>query len=309
MFIWLQALGVVVVELSFSVFFFHCYPNDTYDTGDCSYCNSKSQTNTLRTAVAASLLTWFCNMAASTVIVYSLIQCLLDLRRVLRLADSQVEATDARSSLSRARRFALLQLLGVSFSLVLTICAVPAALVTSLTLHDTVYHLGQELPWLNWVAVTIQALDSLGNAIAALLLSGSHRLSEKGIEPIPAGQARRQICCQVRHAKPRAVLAKETAWSPAWEAKVEELSLRGMTLRSLFRFYQDELPSVRNWSYVPREHKTRDVVRRVIIPLTRREESSYAASALNLDGPRRADVMVTHNWGNRFKDLLLNPKP
>ncbi|CAE7419857.1 BMY1, partial [Symbiodinium pilosum] len=200
--------------------------------------------------------------------------------------------------------FALLQLLGVSFSLVLTICAVPAALVTSLTLHDTVYHLGQELPWLNWVAVTIQALDSLGNAIAALLLSGSHRLSEKGIEPIPAGQARRQICCQVRHAKPRAVLAKETAWSPAWEAKVEELSLRGMTLRSLFRFYQDELPSVRNWSYVPREHKTRDVVRRVIIPLTRREESSYAASALNLDGPRRADVMVTHNWGNRFKDLL-----
>ena len=191
----------------------------------------------------------------------------------------------------------------------LTTCVVPAALVTVLEVNDYVYHLGQELPGVNWVAVSIQALDSLGNAIAAMLLSGSHRLSEKGIEPIPASQARRQMCCQVRHAKPRAVLAKEAAWSPAWEAKVEELSLRGMTLRSLFRFYQEELPSVRNWSYVPREHKTRDVVRRVIISLTSREESSYAASTLNLDGPRRADVMVTHNWGNRFKDLLLNPKP
>ena len=42
MFIWLQALGVAVVVLSFSVIFFHFYPNDTYDAGDCSYyCKSQ----------------------------------------------------------------------------------------------------------------------------------------------------------------------------------------------------------------------------------------------------------------------------
>ena len=293
MLIWLQALGVALVVLSFSVFA-HFWMRGRW-------WEETPKWSSLMTGVAVSLLTWFCNMAASTVVVCSLIRCLFVLWRVLRLADSQVESADARSSILRARRFAFLQLLGVSFSLVLTICVVPAALVTSFV----GVLLPEELGWVGWVAVSIQALDYLGNAIAALLLSGSHRLSEKGAEAIPPGQARRRMCFQVCHAKPRAILAKETAWSPAWEAKVEELSLRGMTLRSLVRFYQEELPSMRNWSYVPREHKTRDVVRRVIIPLTSREESSYAASTLNLDGLRRPDVMVTHNWGNRFKDMLL----
>ena len=55
---------------------------------------------------------------------------------------------------------------------------------------------------------------------------------------------------------------------------------------------------------MPQEHKTRDVVRRAIIPLTSREQCAYAVSGLNGDGPKRAQVMVTHNWGNSFQDLL-----
>ena len=43
------------------------------------------------------------------------------------------------------------------------------------------------------------------------------------------------------------------------------------------------------------------MVRRAIIPLTSSEE---CVSAFNKDGPKRAQVMVTHNWGNSFSDLL-----
>ena len=80
--------------------------------------------------------------------------------------------------------------------------------------------------------------------------------------------------------------------------------MRGMTLRSLLQFYQENLPSMPDWKYAPREHKTRDVVRRAIIPLTSREECAFSVSAFNKDGPKRAQVMVTHNWGNSFSDLL-----
>eukprot|EP00913_Durusdinium_trenchii_P022151 g20812.t1 len=60
------------------------------------------------------------------------------------------------------------------------------------------------------------------------------------------------------------------AWAPAWKAKVEELSMRGMTLNSFLDFYQEDLSSI----------------------------------TLNRAGARRAEVMVTHNWGNNFNDLL-----
>ena len=50
-----------------------------------------------------------------------------------------------------------------------------------------------------------------------------------------------------------------------------------MTLRALLHFYYEDLPTMPDWQYAPQEHRTRDVVRRVIIPLTCRDESSYAA--------------------------------
>ena len=38
--------------------------------------------------------------------------------------------------------------------------------------------------------------------------------------------------------------------------------------------------------------------------MTSREECAFSVSAFNKDGPKRAQVMVTHNWGNLFSDLL-----
>eukprot|EP00435_Cladocopium_sp_Y103_P032482 s1523_g8.t1 len=116
--------------------------------------------------------------------------------------------------------------------------------------------------------------------------------------------AGRQVAgCMDRSGKNAKPIEPSSAWSPPWRQKVEELSLRGMTLNSLLLFYQG-LSSVRGWNHVPEVHKTRDVVRRAIIPLTSKERCAYAVSRLNFNGARRAEVMVTHNWGNNFRDLF-----
>lgn len=98
---------------------------------------------------------------------------------------------------------------------------------------------------------------------------------------------------------------KLTSGDPKWAQKMEELPLRGMTLRCFLQFYQIQLHMVQGWKYAPEERKTRDVVRRVIIPLTSSEECAYAVSSHNKDGPPgREQVMVTHNWGNHFNGLF-----
>ena len=147
------------------------------------------------------------------------------------------------------------------------------------------------------VLFLIQAFDALGNAVAVLLLSGSHRMAKVDRSQ---GSQRSWKVEKFEHSRNQQTSHEDVNWT----RKVEELSMRGMTLRSLLQFYQENLPSMPDWKYAPREHKTRDVVRRAIIPLTSREECAFSVSAFNKDGPKRAQVMVTHNWGNSFSDLL-----
>ena len=234
-------------------------------------------------AILAGFLTAIVNVLTSMMAACFLTKSLLVLRRVLRMAKLNDASVAAQLSLRRARRLAGLQTMGVSCSLVLTILVIPCALLS----HT---HAALGIPL--WAAVGVQAVDVLGNALAAVLLSGGHRLPK--VDQVP-GQ---QLCCWACRCQTKAPLEQERDWSPMWRAKVEELSLRGMTLRSLLCFYQETLLPMPGWKYAPSDHKTRDVVRRAIIPLTSREESAYAVSALNRDGPRRAQVMVTHNWGN-----------
>jgi len=242
-------------------------------------------------------LTMSCNVAASFVAICSLIQCFLEMRRVLHAAELKDTPVAALSALRQARRFAALQVMGVSFRIVFTILVVPAAILGYRDIQLQVE--------LVWIIFFVQALYFLGNAAAVLFLSGSHRLQK--VEIKGHGGHCAWLCPEQPKASaagsPQGAEPSKDEWSPSWLAKVEELSLRGMTLRSLLHFYQDQLPYV-DWQYVPSMHKTRDVVRRAIIPLTSEEECAYAVSSLNKDGPQRAGVMVTHNWGNSFKDLL-----
>ena len=245
-------------------------------------------------AVFLGALTVFLNVVANMLAACSLTKSFLELRRVLHVAELKDASVAARASLRRARRFAALQMTGVSFSLVLTILVIPFVV---LGMGFSSASQDQELSNFQAACVVIQAIDVLGNAVAVLILSGSHRLKK-------AGQAPYQGCQSLPCKQTRPPQIKETDWCPAWKDKVEELSVRGMTLRSLLHFYQANLPSIPDWRYAPQDHKTRDVVRRVIIPLTSREECSYATSSLNRDGSQRAQIMVTHNWGNSFNDLL-----
>ena len=235
------------------------------------------------------------SMVASMVAARSLAKSFIDLQRVLHLAELKDASVAVRASLRRAQNFAALQVMGVCFSLVLTILVVPFVVFGT---ASSSLILNREF---QAACVFMQALDFLGNAVAVLILSGSHRLKK-------ADQSRYQGCqplpCLARPKQSRPAQMKDTDWSSTWKAKVEELSLRGMTLRSLLHFYQVDLPAIPDWRYAAKDHKTRDVVRRVIIPLTSREECSYATSALNRDCSRRAQVMVTHSWGNSFNDLL-----
>ena len=240
-------------------------------------------------------ITLLCNVAASIVAICSFRKSYSELRRICRLAEANEAPISARSSLRRARRFAGLQGLGVSFSLVFTLLLVPAR-VSSMLYAAGIYDFdGYDA--LTVVLFLIQAFDALGNAVAVLLLSGSHRMAK--VER-SQGSHRSWKVEQAEHSRNQQTSHEDVNWT----RKVEELSMRGMTLRSLLTFYQENLPSMPDWKYAPREHKTRDVVRRAIIPLTSSEECAFSVSAFSKDGPKRAQVMVTHNWGNSFSNLL-----
>ena len=246
-------------------------------------------------AYLVGAMCFLCNIGASILAIFALTQSFVQMRKVLCLAKIEDTPVAVQSSLRRARRFTALQVMGVSFSLILSVLVLAVAL-WSLQL-DTM----QSRDTMTWVSALVQFVDSLGNAFAALLLSGSHRLPEANSQPKEVGQ---QMPCCKSAAQPKEVGTKKTAWSRPWKEKVQELSSRGMTLCSLLQFCQEYLHEMPDWSYVSQEHMTRDVVRRAIIPLTSSEQCAYAVSALNRDGAQRATVMVTHNWGNSFRDLM-----
>lgn len=233
-----------------------------------------------------------CNAAASMVAICSFRESFSELQRICHLAETNEASISARSSLRRARRFAGLQGMGVSFSLVFTLLLLPARVFAMLADGDV----GLESEALVLVCFFTQAFDALGNAVAVLLLSGSHRMAK-------VERSQRSHSWKVKnleHSRNKKISYEDVDWT----RKVKELSMRGMTLRSFLQFYQENLPLMPDWKYVPDEHKTRDVVRRAIIPLTSGEECAFSVSAFNKDGPKRAQVMVTHNWGNSFRDLL-----
>ncbi|CAE7246064.1 BMY1 [Symbiodinium sp. CCMP2456] len=280
----------------------------------------KTEGSFIQMVVELVQLAWGCRLVMGALAVGAFARAFWLLHGVLRLADVSDMPATARSHLIRARRLVALQVVGLSFSLVLTALAFPAIL-TSCLLYTSVFQMTARHRFDLWFSigrfeagfssepmggpiyrpsmlVLLQAADVLANAIATLLLSGSHRV---------VSESRKSSCTcpsAVADEHDPKTLAVESEWGPEWKAKVEELSLRGMTLCSLLDFYQEHLCAMPDWQYVPAEHKTRDVVRRSIIPLTSTGECAYAASALNRDGARRPHVMVTHSWGNCFRDLL-----
>ncbi|CAE8619932.1 unnamed protein product [Polarella glacialis] len=87
-----------------------------------------------------------------------------------------------------------------------------------------------------------------------------------------------------------------------WHAKVSELAERGFTLESLLSFYK-RLGTDYMLHYKPDVHRTSDVVRQAIIPLSRPTGVAYAVTMMK-GACSLPDAIVTHNWGNLFRDLV-----
>ena len=190
-------------------------------------------------------ITLLCNWAASIVAICSFRKSYSELRRICRLAEANEAPISARSSLRRARRFAGLQGLGVSFSLVFTVLLVPARAGSVLLSYYSYWD--PQYDSLQVVLFLIQAFDALGNTVAVLLLSGSHRMAK-----VERSQGSQCGCWKVEkaeHSRNQQTSHEDVNWT----RKVEELSMRGMTLRSLLQFYQENLPSMPDWKYAPRE--------------------------------------------------------
>jgi len=99
---------------------------------------------------------------------------------------------------------------------------------------------------------------------------------------------------------------KQREWpgvpNEGWMTKVKDLAQRGITLDTLLHFYSVTLPEAIP-DFDPTKHRTADVVRRSVIPLSAEARSSYA-EVLNGGKPLRPNAMVTHNWANLFRDLV-----
>ncbi len=91
------------------------------------------------------------------------------------------------------------------------------------------------------------------------------------------------------------------SYSKTKNEKVRELAMRAMTASGLLEFCSTTLCDVMP-NYDARKTTTEDVVRRVIIPLTKSKSCrSYADEYGKNDFPMK---MVTHNWQNKFNDLI-----
>ncbi|CAK9045669.1 unnamed protein product [Durusdinium trenchii] len=232
------------------------------------------------------------NLLSSAIAIWALVRLVRDLNQARMLQNTPCDVKERLEEVWRSNRR---QTIAVAFSLFLSVGLSPAVLwqlhVTfSSNMKDVEYpaeHLTSVL-----VGVSVQVLDVLGNALAVILLSGTHRV----IESDSMCNCPTSSCCFKRQGE----------WDRAWKEKVEELSMRGITLNSLLKFYEEDLLLFDGWQYAPGKHRTRDVVRRVIIPVTagELEPCSYATSSYNRDKAQRAQIMVTHNWDNLFKDLL-----
>ncbi|CAE8639125.1 unnamed protein product [Polarella glacialis] len=87
-----------------------------------------------------------------------------------------------------------------------------------------------------------------------------------------------------------------------WQEKVEEMGMRGISLSALLHFYRG-LGSRHMLHFDPAKSTTNDVVRQAIIPLS--SSTMQCLASTMMDGVlTRPSRMVTHNWGNLFRDLF-----
>ena len=150
---------------------------------------------------------------------------------------------------------------------------------------------------LNWLLIP-QMADTLSNTIGMYFFSGATwARSEEYLDSISSTCTSSPPGVGDWSKLSNTSLTEES--DSQWDACVEQLSSRGFYLGELLTFYQslkDDLPHLNS-----NLHTTNDIVWQVILPRTSSKGCSY--SSLMTDGNLPPTMMVTHNWGNRFRDL------
>lgn len=144
----------------------------------------------------------------------------------------------------------------------------------------------------NWVTT----VDNITNCLTALYMAGTFSGAWRAASARAAEEAARGKKWRLGRDRWR---AHEDL---RWHAKVVELSDRGFTLGALLRFYKGLGEDyMEHWD--SSMHTTADVVRHAIIPLSAEAGTALATKMMN-GVCVRPQKMVTHNWGNRFRDLV-----
>ncbi|CAE8739955.1 unnamed protein product [Polarella glacialis] len=135
-------------------------------------------------------------------------------------------------------------------------------------------------------------LDIIANSTCVLFLSGAVHMPN-AVLGNALGRQRNRAALQG---------SSNSVVDRKWHAKVSELAERGFSLESLLSFYK-RLGTDYMLHYKSDVHRTSDVVRQAIIPLSRPSGVAYAVTMMN-GACSLPDAIVTHNWGNLFRDLV-----
>eukprot|EP00929_Paragymnodinium_shiwhaense_P078678 TRINITY_DN40801_c0_g1_i1.p1 TRINITY_DN40801_c0_g1~~TRINITY_DN40801_c0_g1_i1.p1 ORF type:complete len:684 (+),score=84.20 TRINITY_DN40801_c0_g1_i1:268-2052(+) len=132
------------------------------------------------------------------------------------------------------------------------------------------------------------------NTFALIILSGACRRMPEQEALAAEAEVERQ------RRRGEAALSYAACEDRIWQSQVEEMAHRAFTLQELLNFYS-RLPVLMP-HFDPQKHTTTDVVSGAIIPDSADLKSAYATRMM-AGRCLRPNVMVTHNWGNLFRDL------
>lgn len=150
------------------------------------------------------------------------------------------------------------------------------------------------------VAATFQASSG---SFFALAFSGALTGAARGALMKAAAQRKRVERWRASAKSWRKAMAKAGEGGEEWQDKVRELAGRGISLDALLKVYRSLKEPGMFPDYDPAKHTTRDVVKGCLIPWS--ASRGCACSDIMMEGKyTRPEKMVTHNWGNLFRDLI-----
>lgn len=238
---------------------------------------------------------WVLNLTSDILLLALFILLVLNQMKAVRL----VRAAAEKSLGGDERRTARLLKVEVFLSLGAMLTSVMSGLLWSAE-ANTYGEFPAEILVSSWfypMERSITVFDMVFTLLFAVMMSGAFFM--RGVEQRATVEQQRQQ--RWRRSARSWQARKHDEAQVQWDAKVQALAGRGMTVEALLRFYRklpEQMPHFRS-----ELHLTKDVVRAAIIPLSAKGQCAYSEIAMG-GAYTRPHKMVTHNWSNLFRDLI-----